>query len=369
MAKYILAGCDHHTKDNLILVAVDDQTPEKLSFRNTDEGRGKMIRELKRRQEQAGATAILFAYESSGLGYSLYDELTEAEVLAFVLAPSKMPRSPKQRKDKTDERDARDILGILRGHVLAGNELPAVWVPDPETRANRSLVRTRLEVADKVTATKNQIHGLLKAHGLKKPASVGGNWTVKHLRWLEELTESQDSPLELSNRLSLASLLRQLQFFEGELAELDRGLKELAAQPRYAHLVRELCTETGVGTLTALVFLTEMGDLSRFENRRQIGAYLGLVPAKWESGDVEDRKGHITRQGPARVRKVLNQAVRSRMVHHPETRAFFKKLDQSAARRKKIYVVAHMRKLAILLWHRGVAAQCRAGSHPDSQRR
>ena len=62
-----------------------------------------------------------------------------------------------------------------------------------------------------------------------------------------------------------------------------------------------------------MVFLTEMGDLSRFSNRKQIGAYLGLVPASNESGEGQERKGHITRQGSPRVRKMLCQATWSRV--------------------------------------------------------
>lgn len=367
MVEYIMAGCDHHDKDNLLLVAADARDPEKRSYRNTQEGRVKMIRDLKRRQADTGAKSILFAYEASSLGFGLYDELTEAGITCFVLAPTKMLRSPKRRKDKTDERDARDILGALRAHVLAGNELPDVWVPDPGTRSDRALVRMRLNLAEKLATTKNQVQALLKLRGLKKPASVGGSWTEKFHRWLLELATDPDSPLIPSERLALASLLRQIRNDLEEIQELERNIAELAAQPRYAAPVRALCSELGVGLLTAMVFLTEMGDLSRFKNRRQIGAYLGLVPAKWESGEQDDRKGHITHQGPARVRKVLNQAVWTRMAHHQPTRDFFADLEKRAPKRKKIHVVGQMRKLAILLWHLGQEAQRQAGSHADAQ--
>ena len=119
---------------------------------------------------------------------------------------------------------------------------------------------------------------------------------------------------------------------------------------------------TGVATLSAMVFLTEMGDLRRFANRRQIGAYLGLVPSQNESGQADDRKGHITRQGSPRVRKILCQAMWVRMAHHEPTRAQFEQIEAQAPYRKKTQVVAHMRKLAIRLWHRGLDAQLAAGS-------
>ena len=66
--------------------------------------------------------------------------------------------------------------------------------------------------------------------------------------------------------------------------------------------------EAGVGVLTAMVYLTEMGDLKRFCNRRQVASYVGLVPSMMESCKSGERKGHITHQGSFRVRKVLCQA-------------------------------------------------------------
>jgi len=77
-------------------------------------------------------------------------------------------------------------------------------------------------------------------------------------------------------------------------------------------------------------------------------------------------RGTITHQGPARVRKVLNQSVWSRIAHHPPTREVFADLERRAPKRKKIHVVGQMRKLGILLWHLGVEAQRRAGSYASA---
>ena len=76
---------------------------------------------------------------------------------------------------------------------------------------------------------------------------------------------------------------------------------------------QQLTKLKGVAAPTAMVFLAEMGDLSRFSNRKQIGAYLGLVPSSDETGEGHQRKGHITRQGSPRVRRVLCQATWSRV--------------------------------------------------------
>ena len=111
---------------------------------------------------------------------------------------------------------------------------------------------------------------------------------------------------------------------------------------------------SGVGILTALTFLVELGDLSRFDNRRQVGSYLGLVPACYESGEANDRKGHITRLGPPRVRKVLNQAAWHLVRLDPLWRKRYEEIEGRRGAKKAITAV--MRKLGIELWQRAKSA-------------
>jgi len=363
-----MVGCDLHEKSMLLMIAVGRQDPRKRSFPNTAAGRRKMIEDLRETADKAKAGRIVFAYEASCMGFGLYDELTDVGIVCHVLAPTKMLRSPHQRKNKTDEKDALAILDAVRAHELANVKLPAVWVPDHQTRADRSLVRMRLTLGEKIAKCKSQVQSQLKLHGLKKPEAVKHNWTQAHHQWLSRLTKSASSPLRQSERWTLASILRQIRDGEREIAKLDAHLADLAREPRYAEAARTLQTFTGVGLLSAMVFLTEMGDLSRFHNRREIGAYLGLVPSVNESGERDDRKGHITKQGPSRVRKVLCQAMWSRMGSHGPTREFFELLDERAPKKKKTQVVAHMRKLGIQLWRAGLAAQRRAGAFDNSVR-
>jgi transposase len=94
-----------------------------------------------------------------------------------------------------------------------------------------------------------------------------------------------------------------------------------------------------------------MGDLSRFSNRKQIGAYLGLAPSSNETGETGDRKGHITHQGSARVRYILCQMVWNRMRFDPDEKAAYERIVAKNPKHKKIAVVAGMRRLAIKMWH------------------
>ena len=365
--KCIMVGCDLHERTMLLMIATGKEKPQKRSFRNTPAGRSEMIAYLRKRSEAEQGARVVFAYEAGCLGFTLYDELTAAGFTCHVLAPSKLDHSGHDHKNKTDEKDARRILKALRAHLLGGEDLPAVWVPDLEARADRALVRLRLSLGEEVSAAKARVQSWLKIQGFRKPAGVK-NWTQAHRRWLAGLAQGLESSVLGSNRLVLESLLRQLESLEAEALKVETQVSELADQPRYAEPVRALAGHTGIGILSAMVYLTEMGDLSRFSNRRQIGAYVGLVPSAFESGEADDRKGHITRQGPGRVRKVLCQAVWSRIQHDDATRDYFAELERVRPKRKKVAVVAHMRKLAIRLWHKGLEAQQRVGSFVDGPR-
>ena len=356
VSKYIIAGCDMSDRSLMVRIARDAAKPRTKPFANTEDGRFKMIGWLGARAKEAGGAKIVFAYEAGPHGFGLHDVLTAHGIRCHVLAPSKMPTSPKKRKAKTDEKDAQAIFELLRGHVLAGNELPSVWVPDPETRQDRETVRARLDVADKARRVRTQVRMLLKRAEAAKPPTVGKGWGPKYRAWLRGLSGS-GSPLGAGARVMLGSLLRQLDWLEEETAGLDRVVAALARSDRYRISAAALCAETGVGVLTAMVFLTEMGDLKRFSNRRQVAAYLGLAPSSSETGRRDDCKGHITRHGSARVRWVLCQAAWARVRNHPGEKAVYERLAAKNPKKKKIALVACMRRLGIRLWHDGIEAE------------
>lgn len=360
MAEPIMVACDLHDKTMLLKLAQGRQAPETLSLPNTRAGRAKLVELLRKRSRSARGAAVVFAYEASGQGFGLYDELTAAGITCHVLAPTKIARSVQQGRQKTDEKDAQAILEALRGHLLAGNRLPSVWIPDAQTRDDRELVRLRLDLAEKSTGLKAQVQSLLKRNNLKRPEDLGQGWTKGFWRWLETLTTNQTFGPGM--RSALASLLRQLRFFEEEIKRVDQQLAELANQPRHRARLQQMVELSGVGLLTALVFLTEVGDLRRFNNRRQISAYLGLVPRAYESGEQSDRKGRITRQGPARVRRVLCQAAWARVRSDGPDHKHYQRLVAKNPKHKKIAVVAEMRRLAVRMWHRG--ADGASGSPP-----
>jgi transposase len=352
MSKVIMIGCDLHDARMVLKVAEGCEPSVRQGFATSN--RAGMIAWLKEFAARRGATRIVLAYEASGQGFGLYDDLTEAGIQCHVLAPTHLPHNVHSRKNKTDDKDAEMILDEVRAHVLAGRALPEVWIPNQETRDDREAVRLRLEVATQRTRIKNQIRNLAKRSQLALPDwfSASGNWSKKSLAWLRDVCAGTTGALRQGARSALASLVDLYQALSAQLKILDKAIERLSSAPRYARMFRKLKLMAGVGTLAAMVFLTELGDLSRFANRRQLSAYLGLSPAAFESGARDDRKGHVTKQGPARVRHVLCQAAWAVLRLSPEWRANYDRIKRGSKSRGKIAIVAVMRQLAVAMWHR-----------------
>ena len=350
--RHIFVGIDLGDKKSVARIAVDREKTERFGFVNDRRGRRRLMEEVKRRAAQVGGAEIRMAYEASACGFVLADEAQAEQIHCAVLAPTKMEKSVEQRKQKNDDRDADDVIEKLRGHVLAGNRLPTVWVPDVETRDDRELIRTRLELAEKQTKLKSQIQMLLKRYGQEKPSGLGAGWSIAYRHWLKVMAQTESGMLGAGGRQALASLLRQLNFIEDEIRQMQREVEQLSRQSRHKVFVEELTQESGVGVLTAMVYRTEIGYAGRFRRGRQVGKFTGLTPSSHESGELTDRKGHISRQGPSRLRKVLCQASWVRIGQHEGDRRVYDAVVSRNPKKKKIAIVAIMRRLAVQLWHR-----------------
>lgn len=350
MSNVTMVGCDLHDRSMLIRFASGQGDPQQASFPNDGLGRRLLLAQLKDVATKQQSERIVLAYEASGQGYGLSDFLHEHGIECYVLSPTHLPKTPKSAKQKTDAKDAQMLLEQVRGFVLAGNSLPVVWTPPQRLRDDRELVRARIDVADDTTRTKLQILSMLKRYGIRTPTWYT-TWTKRFVKWLRDTAATLDAVVTPM----LESLIDLYELYHVVQNRLDRAIHKLSRAERYRAACDELRKLPGVGLLTAMTFLTEMGDLERFHNRREVAAYLGLCPASFESGDANDRKGRITRQGPARVRKMLCQAAWVSIRRSEEMSDAYHRIKGGKSNRTKKAIVAVMRRLAIKMWHRAVA--------------
>ena len=359
---YIFVGCDSHDKTLVNKIALNREASQTKRFAAGRAGRGKMMEHLKALSRAAGNAKVAVAYEASGNGFTLCDELRKAGYECHVLAPTKIERSAKQKRNKNDDRDAERLLDIVRGHYLAGTRLPSVWIPDRQTRDDREPVRGRQDLSQKQTAVKTQLQMLVKRHGIEKPEGIGASWNKRYRQWLKALSE--DAQQGWGMKQALGSLLRQLEFLEKEIEQLNQAMEQLADTPRWKPIVQAMTKEKGVGLMTALKYSTDIAEFSRFRRGRQVGAFYGLTPSSNESGENNDRKGHITREGSPTGRQVLCQSTWSRVRHDEHEREVFQRLVLKNPKKKKIALVACMRRLAVRLWHVGFQAQLQMKAAP-----
>ena len=345
MSKVIFLGMDVHLNLIAVVWGRAKEKPRCLIVGNSPEGWEKLVRAV-------GPGEIWGVYEASSCGFEVYDHFTKIGWKMSVVAPTHIHKSVLSRKRKTDLRDAKRLWEVLVSHAELGTELPAVWIPGESLREEREIVRRRLTLSERLTQVKNAIGSLLRIHKLKRPEDLKTSWTQKHMAWLKGLVSSPSLGGHL--RSVLGSFLRELEFLEAERAILDAEVKKLSQKDRYATATQRMTELDGVGILTAMTFLVELGDVRRFKNRRQLSSYLGLVPTSYETGEDDDHKGHITHMGPSRIRKVLNQAAWTIVRMDPDWKARYGPLAERRGAMKAI--VAIMRKLGIELWHRAMAA-------------
>lgn len=342
MKQVIYVGMDVHKNFIVAVYGVVRGKPLMIKVGNNPKGWDR----LKKLLEEFEVRAV---YEASSCGFEVYDEMSERGWSVTVVAPSHLVKSAKDRKTKTDLRDALDLWSRLVAWKELGTPLPAVWIPPVEVRQDRELVRRRLALGEHLSQSKASILSLLQIHKVRHPEEFKGKWTKKHVAWVRGLC-GENSAIAQTVKSALKSMLRELDFLLQEQHLMQEEVEALAREERYQAKVEALIQVPGVAELTAMTFLTELGDVNRFDNRKQLGSYLGVTPTSHESGESNDRKGHITRMGPWRIRKVLNQAVWCGVRLRPEVGKRFTALAMRRGNKKAI--VAEMRRLGIELWHR-----------------
>ena len=238
-----------------------------------------------------GGAQLRFCYEAGPTGYDLYRQIIDLGHECVVVAPSLVPKRPGDRV-KTNRRDAVSLARLHRA-----GELTAVWVPDEAHEAVRDLVRAREAANDALKRARQQLQSFLLRHGRiytgKKP------WTGVHLRWL-----AQQKFVHPAHQIVLAEYNQAIEDAAVRLDRLTRQVTETAASWSMAPVVAAYQAMRGVAFMAAVTFVVEIGDVRRFDNPRQLMAYLGLVPSESSTGERVKRSG-ITKAGNQRARRVL----------------------------------------------------------------
>jgi transposase len=231
--------------------------------------------------------------EASSNAFWLVDTL-EPVVRSIQVGHTSKIRWIAEARIKTDKLDAGILAELRRADLF-----PSICVPPKRIRELRELVRGQIRMRRQTVRCRNQVHGLLCRQGISyKRGEVTGSK-------LAELVREADVPRPA--RIAAESILRVEKAIGEEVKHLQASIQEeLKGEPELLKLVELLESIPGVGFFSALLFVVELWDISRFRDGAHLAGYIGFVPSTHQTGQTM-RHGRMTRQGNVLVRWVLVQ--------------------------------------------------------------
>src|SRR5262245_1017119 len=288
-------------------------------------------------QRAAPAVVVIEACATSGW---VHDLCAERGLECKVANTASEAWRFKNLKRKTDRDDA-----LRLAHLEAPGQLPTVAVPPPSVRQHRALILARQRLVGLRVRAQNRLRALLLMQGLDAPSGAAAGSAAGLAAFEAQAKPLEQCPVEQAWRglvhLALAEY-RQL------LAWADEVEEKLDALGKADGQVVRLRSVPGVGPRTAEVVAAYLHEPSRFKNGKQVGAYAGLVPAQYQSG-TSDRRGRITRRGPAVLRKLLVECARAMLRYNRWAAALYARLSRGKARKKQA-IVAVARRLLVRCW-------------------
>ena len=280
---------------------------------------------------ETGALAAWLAEEMTGLGGPGVVCMDARRARAAMVAMT----------HKTDRNDARALAQMLRTGWFR-----AVHVKARSTMELRTLLTSRKTLVLKIGDVENQIRGSLHLFGIKLGTSKRRTFGER----VRELTAG------LPRMAAVLDVL--LQAHAAMLHSLDRLNRMVLEVARDHAVCRRLMTVPGVGAVVALNYIAAIEDPGRFRKSRSVGALLGMVPRKHQSGEL-DRNGRITKTGDVEARSALFEAAHV-MLHRVKRWSALKAWAAKVARRQgnKRATVALARKMAVVMrrmWTDGTA--------------
>lgn len=237
---------------------------------------------------------------------------------------------------KCDKLDAA-VLGELARSNL---KLPVCYLPDDQAFALREHLRARADLVRVRTMLKNRLYAVLHRRGVLTPVKMD-LFTKAGRQWLKEIK------LDEAGRQILDRQVVVIDELEEVIDQSTASLRTLARSQRWCKHKALLRTMPGVGLITALTILAELGDVSRFKSRASVSNYAGLVPVVRNS-DSKQYSGGITHRGPAALRGTLVEAAWVSVGRTPQYALIFNRVSDRKG--KQVAIVAVARRMLEDAW-------------------
>jgi transposase len=331
----ITIGMDVHVRNSYLHVTDDAGVPLRHGrCHNTMSDLAKFLGPLEpdARQQSEPIQVVLESTTNSRAIQRLltqYGEEAGVDLTAEVLDARKI-RIIAESVCKCDRLDAKVLCELARSNL----KLPTCYMPDDEEFSLREHLRARTDLVRMRTMFKNRVHAVLHRRGILAPTAT--LFTKMGRAYLGQLD------LETEGREILDRFLALMDEIGRTIASSTYSLRALMRRPRWAKPAALLMTMPGIGLITAMTILAELGNLARFRSRAAVANYAGLVPVCRSSNDKR-YSGGITHRGSKHLRAMLVEAAWMAVPRVPVYRAMFDRIAQK--KNKLVAVTAVARRM------------------------
>jgi len=338
------------TKWVVVSTASLAQRPRRATVHAGD--RSALVREITRARHRFGITGPAPTYscfEAGRDGFWLHRWLESQGISNIVVDSSSIRVSRRHRQAKTDRLDGEQLVQMLVRHVAGERKVwSVVHVPTAAAEDRRQLGRELESVKGDRTRIRNRIESLLVTQGIVgvRPDDLVTKLTTLRAgdgrplgAWLTARLERESHQLAVvEERLATLGAVRQQQILTGDDAIGQRA--------------RRLLEMRGIGEVGADLLSAELFGSRTFQNGRQLGALVGLVPTPFRSDQQVREQGH-SRAGRSELRGLMMQLAWGWLRWQPQSALarWYQERFARGPRQRRIGIVAVARKLLIALWH------------------
>lgn|SRR3989338_8972970 len=272
--------------------------------------------------------------ESGQLSISLCKSLSAKGLDVICVDARHMAAALSARINKNDKNDARGIANMIRVDCYK-----EVAIKSDFSCQMKMLLGSRRQIVNNKTQICGTIRGLLKIYGIRITARSS-------TKGFEDQVVEKIARIATTSRNSINALLSLLSAIKKSLSELDAMLIQLGKNDQDCQL---LTTVPGVGVITAMTYKATIDEENRFKKSSSVGAYIGLTPRQYASGEV-NRQGHISKMGAKHTRTILYEAAQSLLItckKQSKLKSWGLKIAKKKGRKKAIVALA--RKMAVIM--------------------
>jgi transposase len=313
--EYLLVGAWNEEKEWVL-------TPRRVSIEKFPEWAKKNIR--------AGDIVVLETTTNVWVVYDIVAPLASRVLVANAAEVGEIAGA----RVKTDKEDIKRLLKVLIGGIV-----PEVWVPPMEVRELRAFVSYRSRLVTMATMIRNRLQSLLHKHNLLLSAAG----LLDHAWWEEQKNISALEKMQIRQELVLLQEVEKLKL------AVDEELQRQSTSTMWGQPALQIMQLPGVGFVVAMTVLAAIGDISRFENAKQLVGYAGIGAGVHDSGKTHKEK-KITKKGRRELRWALVEAAWRAVRMSPFWKAEYEKHLKRMRKPNQVIVVI-ARKLLIAIWH------------------